>query len=368
MNRILALSLKELIAVWRDKKSRFILIVPPLLQLFVFAFAATLDVENVTLGVLNRDAGEQGFYLIERFRGSPTFSHVICLGAVEEIAPFMDMQKGAIVLSIDAEFSRRLDAGEKTAVQVILDGRKSNTAQVVAGYVGTIVNRFARDFAKEKSLFLEPIVLVSRNWFNPNLLYYWFTVPGLLALLTMLEAILITALSVARERELGTFDQLLVSPLSPQEILLGKTIPSIFIAMVEGTVILFTLGVIFQIPVHGSIPLLYLAMFCFVTGTTGIGLLISSFCATQQQAILGAFLFITPAILLSGFATPIENMPDWLQVATYLNPVRYFLYIARGVCLRGIPPSVILQHTWPLALMAVCILTLASRCFRRRLF
>ncbi len=364
MNRILALAWKELIAVWRDRKSRFILIVPPLLQLFIFAFAATLDVENVTLGILNRDAGEQGFYLVERFRGSPTFTHLVHLGAVEEIAPFIDNQRGSVVLSIDEEFSKKLDAKEKASLQIILDGRKSNSAQVVLGYIGTIVHCFMHDFSREPAF----IELVPRNWFNPNLLYYWFTVPGLLAVLTMLEAILITALSVARERELGTFDQLLVSPLRPGEILLGKTIPSIVIGMIEGTVILLALSVVFRIPIHGSIVLLYCAMFFFVAGTTGIGLLISSFCATQQQAILGAFLFITPAILLSGFATPIENMPEWLQMATYLNPVRYFLYIARGVCLRGIPPSVILQHTWPLALMAIFLLAAASRFFRRRFF
>lgn len=366
MNRIIALIIKELISLWRDKKTRFILIFPPLWQLFVFSFAATLDVKNVTIGILNRDHGEMGFELVQRFKGSPIFTHVILLEAVPSIAPFINEQVGPAVLSIDEEFSRKLDANLSPSLQLILDGRKSNTSQIVAGYVATIINEFAREMARKEKLPVQPIEIVPRNWFNPNLLYNWFTIPGLLAVLTMVEALLITGLSVARERELGTFDQLLVSPLSPSEILIGKTIPAIIVGLLEGLILIASICLLFHIPFEGSFLLLLFSMLIFVTAITGVGLFISSLCSTQQQAILGSFVFLTPAILLSGFATPIENMPSWLQHVTYINPARYFMYISRGIFLKDLPASTTLHHLWPLALIALFNLTAAARFFRRR--
>lgn len=366
LNRIYALIRKELIAVWRDKKTRFILFFPPTVQLFIFAFAATLDVKHISIGILNRDNGEKGFELVQRFRGSPIFSHIFELSSIEELSSFINYQRGLIALSIDETFSRNLDAGKPTNIQVILDGRKSNTAQIIAGYTATIVQQFSEDLAKQEFIQIYQPQLIPRNWFNSNLLYYWFTVPGLLAILTTVEALLITGLSVARERELGTFDQLLVSPLTPAEILIGKTIPSIIIGLAEGTILVLAILLIFQIPLTGSVLFLYLSMLVYITSITGAGLFISSLCATQQQAILGAFIFLTPAILLSGFATPIENMPVWLQYATYINPVRYFMYISRGIFLKALPASAILNNTWPLVLIAIGNLTTAAWFFRRR--
>lgn len=366
MNRILALIRKELLSVWRDKKSRFILIFPPLWQLFVFSFAATLDVKNITIGILNRDSGEKGFELVQRFHGSRYFTKVILLDAVESIAPFIDEQRGPVVLSIDEEFSRKLDARQTPPLQVILDGRKSNTSQIVAGYVNTIVDQFAKEVAFKDNIPTEPIRLVPRNWFNPNLLYPWFTVPGLLAILTMVEAILITGLSVARERELGTFDQLLVSPLTPSEILIGKTVPAILIGMAEGLLLILAILLVFRIPFEGSFLLLLLSMFIYITAITGVGLFISSLCSTQQQAILGSFVFLTPAVLLSGFATPVENMPVWLQYTTYLNPTRYFMYLCRGLFLKDLAAHTVFMNIWPLCLIAIFNLTAAARFFRRR--
>ncbi len=357
MTRILALIYKEFIAIWQDKKSRFILLFPPSIQLLVFAFAATLDVNNVSIGILNRDNGEQSIELIRRFRGSPTFTHIEHLGGVEQIAPFIDHQKGLFVLSIDENFSRLIEANKTASVQLILDGRKVNASQIAAGYAAEIIDKFSN---------APKIEFIERNWFNPNLLYYWFTVPGLLAILTLVETLMMTGLSIARERELGTFDQLLVSPLNPSEILIGKTIPSILIGIGEGTVIVLASIFAFQIPFYGSFLLLYLGMFFFTLAITGIGLFISSLCATQQQALLGTFLFVTPAILLSGYATPIENMPLWLQNASYLNPTRYFLFISRGSFLKAVPMQEIFNHIWPLALMALCTLTAAVGIFRAR--
>lgn len=365
--RIVALIIKEIHSIWRDKKSRMVLVIPPLMQLFIFAFAATLDVKNVTLGILNRDHGEQSIELLQRFHGSPTFAHLIYLKSIEEITPFIDQQKGAGVLSIDEQFSRLLDAHQSADIQLILDGRKSNSTQIIGGYVADIVQQFNIDFSNKNGIQLRTTELIPRYWFNPNLLYYWFNVPSLCGILTMVEALILTALSVARERELGTFDQLLVSPAGPGEILIGKTVPSVIISMIEGSVILFVAVFIFRIPFTGSLALLYLSMFVFVCCIVGVGLFISSLCSTQQQAILGSSLFMTPSILLSGFATPIENMPSWLQPFTLLIPLRYFLVIVKGIFLKAMPWPIIWGNLWPMAVIALLTLTGAGWFFRRRL-
>ena len=367
MGRILALIRKEFLAIWKDKKSRFVLIMPPLFQLLIFASAATLDVKNVSMAILNRDNGEKGFLLGEKFYGSPIFRHITYLKSIEEIAPYIVEQKGVLVVSIDELFSRKLDAGEKAEVQLIFDGRKSNTSQIVAGYAQTIIDQFGTEVAKREEVFQQPIRLVPRYWFNPNQLYEWFTVPGLLGILILVEAVILSALSLAREKEMGNFDQLLVSPLLPSEILIGKSIPAMIIAMVEGSIILFAGIFFFQIPFTGSFLILYLSMFVFVCSIIGIGLFLSSICSTQQQAILGAFVLLSPSTLLSGFATPIQNMPDWTQMITYIIPLRYFLIISRGCFLKDLPLSVIFNNIWPMALIALFTLSFAAFFFRRRL-
>ncbi len=259
-NRILALIHKEILAVWRDKKSRSMLIVPPLLQLLIFAYAATLDVKNVPIGILNRDYGAESYELLQRFHGSPTFNRIIYLHSVDEITSMIDNQEVAMVIHIDEQFSRNLRANKNADVQLILDGRKSNTTQVVQGYAASIINTFSQDFASRVSIKEQNTQLFPRNWFNPNLLYYWFNVPNLSGVLTMLIGLTVTALSVARERELGTYDQLLVSPLRPSEILIGKMVPALFIGVAEGTVIISAAVFVFGIPFIGSLPLLYLSI------------------------------------------------------------------------------------------------------------
>lgn len=365
--RIWALLIKEFLAVLQDKRSRMVLIIPPILQLFVFAWAATLDVKNVPIGVLNRDNGEQAIELLQRFGGSPVFSEIFYLNSTEEIAPFIDNQKGVMVIFIDDQFSRNLDSNKPTDIQLILDGRKSNTAQILLGYSSSIIHQFNIDLSAKAGIRLEKSELVQRNWFNPNLLYYWYNVPCLCAILSMLTSLSVTALSVARERELGTFDQLLVSPMLPIEILIGKVLPAIVIGMVEGSFIIFAAIFIFNIPFTGSFLLLYFSMFIFVSSIVGVGLFISSLCYTQQQAILGTFLFTSPAISLSGFATPIENMPVWLQYATQIIPLRYFLIIVKGSFLKAIPDHVVLTNVWQMTIIAIVTLSAATWFFRKRL-
>ncbi|MBA2726666.1 MAG: ABC transporter permease [Parachlamydiaceae bacterium] len=367
INRIIALIIKEFHAIWRDKKSRAVLIVPPIIQLFIFAFAATLEVKNVTIGVINRDSGRQSIELVERLQGTPMISHVVFLPTIESSKDFIDNQRGIGVISIDSQFSKNLLTQRVANVQLLLDGRKSNASQIFAGYVATIIGQYNLDYAMQAGIQLQPTELVPRNWFNPNLLYYWFNIPSLSGILTLLVALILTALSVARERELGTFDQLLVSPVSSVEILIGKLLPSIFISMLEGSFIIFAAVFIFNIPFTGSLVLLYLSMFLFVSCIVGVGLFISSLCKTQQQAILGSSLFMTPSIILSGFATPIENMPAWLQPFTYLVPLRYYLIIAKGIFLKEMPIDLVLSNLWPLAIIAVLTLWAATWFFHHKL-
>jgi len=366
-SRLWALIIKEFLAVWRDKKSRMVLIMPPLVQLIVFAMAATLDVENVSIGILNRDNGKQGYELVQLFRGAPTFTHITYLNSVEEIEPYIDNQKGLMVVSLDEQFSRNIEANKEASVQLILDGRKSNATQIVAGYASTIVRRFNENFTKKNEIPQQNAALITRNWYNPNLIYPWYNIPCLCGVLTMLEALIITALSVARERELGTFDQLLVSPLSPLEILIGKSIPAIVISMLAGSLIVFVGVHVYGIPFTGSLLTLYASMFVFVCSIVGIGLFISAISSTQQQAILGSFVFMSPSVSLSGFATPVENMPGWLQPWTNLIPLRHFLVVTKGVFLKAMPFEMVMENTWPLALIAVFTLSAAAWFFRHRL-
>ena len=365
--RILTLIHKEILAVWRDKKSRMVLVVPPFTQLLIFSFAATLDVQNVSIGILNQDNGKPAYELTQRFVGSPTFTHITYLNSPSEVAPYLENQHGTMVVWLDQQFSRNLLANKRAQVQLILDGRKSNTSQIVNGYANQIVDQFNREFTKNNQIPQQNTRLVTRHWFNPNLIYIWFVVPSLTGILTMLVSLVVTALSVARERELGTFDQLLVSPMSPLEILIGKTIPAIIIGMVEGTLIIAAAIFLFGIPFTGNLAYLYMNMFVFICCVVGVGLFISSLCSTQQQAILGTFIFMSPAVALSGFATPIETMPPWLQTLTYLNPLKYFLIVARGTFLKEMPFDIVLQNTWPLAIIAVFTLSGAAWFFRRGL-
>jgi ABC-2 type transport system permease protein len=365
--RIWALLVKEILAVWNDKKSRMLLIVPPILQLVIFAWAATLDVKNVPIGVLSKDHGEQSIELLQRFHGSPIFTEIVYLKDDSEVEPFIDNQRGLMVIHIDEQFSRNLDSHKVADVQFLLDGRRSNTTQILLGYALQIVEQFNQDRSLRIAAQPRLTQIVPRNWFNPNLLYYWYNVPCLCAILCLTTSLAVTSLSVSRERELGTFDQLLVSPMVPLEILIGKALPAILIGMAEGSLILFVAIYIFHVPFTGSLLVLYLSMFIFVSSIVGIGLFISSLCSTQQQAILGSFLFTSPAISLSGFATPIENMPIWLQYITAISPLRYFLIIVKGLFLKGLPFDVVMHNLWQMGLIAILTLSAAMWLFRKRI-
>ncbi len=365
--RVHTLVLKELLAVWSDPRSRVVLIVPPIVQMLVFSFAATQEIKNVRLAVLNRDWGTASRDLIEGFEGSPYFSEVRHLRAESEIAQAIDSRSVLMVLHIQSDFSRRVASGGPAAVQLILDGRRSNGAQLVAGYASAIIERYNAELALVERGHRPPSAVVARTWFNPNHEGTWHSVPALVAILTTVMGFVVTALSVARERELGTFEQLLVSPLSPLEIILGKTLPALVIGIGEASGMVLVGVFVFRVPFHGSIALFYLSLVVYLLAVIGAGLFISSLVKTQQHAILGAFVFIQPAVLLSGVASHIENMPDWLQWITLANPIRYFMVIVKGLFLKDIPTAVVLRNLWPMAIIAVVTLSAATWLFRKRM-
>ncbi|MFN3745001.1 MAG: ABC transporter permease [Hyphomicrobiaceae bacterium] len=365
--RLKALIVKELLAVLRDPKGRAILIGPPIIQLVVFAYAATLEVRNVDVVVLNRDGGRWGHELVQRIDGAPTFRRITHAQSEAVLHEAIDRQAAIAAVHIGPTFSRDIEAGRAADLQVILDGRRSNAAQIVGGYLNQIVAGVAADTPAGKRAASSGVSVVARNWFNANLIYQWFMVPNLVASIALLIGLVVTALSIARERELGTFDQLMVSPLRTHEILIGKLAAPMIIGLFHISIYILAAVFVFGVPLRGSLTLLYGSAIFYLGSVVGLGLFISALSKTQQQAILGAFLFLVPAMLLSGFATPIENMPDWLQPLTLINPLRYFLVIVRGVFLKDLPLSEVVLNTLPLAIIAVFTLSAAAWLFRHRL-
>ncbi len=366
--RILALMVKEFLTVLKDKRSRVVIIVPPLIQLMVFGYAASFDLKHVPFAVFDEDRGSAARELVAAFRGSPDFVEVARLAQDRDIAPVIDSKQALMVIRIGPRFGADLLAGRAAALQILVDGRNSNTAQLGVNYARTIVQRFNAQWAERHGGGTPPAQIEMRAWFNPNLESRWFFIPGIVGLLTLLVTMLVTALSIAREREQGTFDQLLVTPLRPGEILLGKALPSFLIGLAEATLIILVAVFWFGVPLLGSLLTLYTGVALFLLSAIGLGLMISSLALTQQQGLLGAFFFMVPAIILSGFATPIANMPPIVQDLTLLNPMRYFLVILRGVFLEGTPFGLLLHQFFAMAAIGTVALAIAAWLFRHRMY
>ena len=361
MSQLLALIKKEFLAIWSDKKSRIIIIVPPMLQLILFSFAVTLEVKNISIGILDRDNSTQSTELIRTLKLSNTFTHVYKLSSEKELTSFIDAQKVLATIYIPQNFAQKINSKENSSIQIIGDGRKSNTAQISEAYIQMALSKIFEGSQVTSNTF------INRNWYNPNLDNFWWILPNLMGSLSMIVALLLTSLSVARERELGTFEQTLVSPLSPTVLIVGKTIPPLIISTIEATVIFFAATQFFGVPFVGSIFILYAGLVSFLFSIVGIGLFISSISSTQQQGILGAFVLVVPYILMSGFATPVENMPSWLIPITDFVSLKYFLILLKGVFLKDISLDVAQGLIIPMLLLGFSSLFLASWMFRKKI-
>jgi ABC-2 type transport system permease protein len=366
IRRIMILCRKELIAILKDPRSRVILILPSIMQSLIFGYAATYDLNDVPYAVLDQDRSAASRDLIKEFEGG-VFRPVAQLQSPRQIAAVINHKDALLVLHIGQDFERRLSAGQTGVVQIVVDARNSNTAGTASGYVRAVVERFNEKWLQAHGGAAPAIRLESRAWYNPNLETRWNMIPSLIAALSMLQTLMLTALSVAREREQGTFDQLLVTPLRPSEIMAGKALPSVFIGLMQATVIMLVALLWFHIPLEGSLVTLYTGLIVFTVASVGIGLAISAFSANMQQAMLYTFVLLMPLMLLSGLTSPISNMPRPMQYVTLVNPLRYAIEMVQRVYLEGVGLAWILNDLWPLALIALVTLPSAAWLFRHRL-
>lgn len=359
--------IKEFFSIWRDEKSRYLIILPPILQLVIFAHAATMEVRNLNMAILDNNNTLQSRSLIKKFENSIWFKKILLVQNEKQIEELVKTQKIQMALEIDSEFSKNFLKNKQTNVLIITDGRQTNIAAIASGYATQIITDFENEQKPQKYKSKPRIKVESRNWFNPNLTFIWYTVISMVAIIGSVSTLVLTSLSVARERELGTFDQLKVSPLSAFEIMVGKTVPALLISVLITSFMGFCAIFFYKIPFTGSIYLFYLSTLIFILSISGIGLFISSICKTQQQAILGAFTFQMPAILMSGYVSPIEDMPKFCQDITLLDPIRFYLIIMKGLFLKAMPASQVFYNLIPLLMISLLTLSVASWMFKRNL-
>lgn len=360
LTRLWWLIRKELQALLGNTQGRFLLIMPVLLQTALFPFAATLEVTGNTLAIYDQDGGAQSRELIERLTHMPAFTTVMPVAGEAGMTEAITGQQALIGLIIPQDFSRRLARGEQARLQLIIDGRRSNGGQVAAGYINEVIARWQ---SEGKGL---PTLTV-RHLYNPNIEFSWHILPSLVAIITTIGCLIVTALSVAREREEGTFDQLLVSPLTAGWIMAGKAVPGILVAVGQGTIVALAARFLYQVPFGGSTTLLMAGMVCYGLALAGIGLFVSSLCSTQQQAFLGVFSFMVPAVILSGYVSPIENMPQLFQWLAAVDPLSHFILLLKGVFLKDLGWSAAWPLLWPLLAIAGVTLSLALAMFRRHI-
>ena len=373
--RLKQMLIKEVIQVFRDKRTRFVLFAPPIIQMLVFGYAATFEIYHVPTVVLDLDHSQESRELLSRFSSSPYFDVQHQLTDQRQIADSIDRGKATVAIQLRAGFAENLRSGQTAPVQVVVDGTNSNTALIALGYINQIVARFARDYQQDRMdrtapqlvSLLPQVQIEPRPWYNEDLRSRWFFVPGVIGSLTLVLVTTLTAFAVVREREIGTLEQIMVTPIRPSEFILGKTLPFFLIGLLDVSLIA-TVGTLwFQVPFRGNILVLLAGAVLFLLCMLGVGLLISTVSSTQQQAMVTSFFFIMPAVTFSGFGFPISTMPQWLQYLTYASPLRYFLVVLRGTYLKGVGLDILWPQMLAMAGMGLGLLTIAVLRFRKAL-
>ena len=373
--RIIPIVVKEFIELKRDKWAWFRLIVPTLVQMFLFGYAATYEVHHVSTALLDFDHSQESRELISRFTSNGRFDVVKVAGSQREISDAINTSDATVAIVIHAGFAQLLRTGQSAPLQLIVDGTNSNTALIALGYVGTIAQGFAQDYAADlaertqgvQGMRQVKVTLEQRPWFNPDLNGRWFFVPGVMGTLTLVMIVNLTAFAVVREREVGTLEQIMVSPIRPAEFILGKTVPFFLIGLGEVALVVAVGLLWFRVPFVGNPFVLLLGTALFLLSTLALGLLISTVCSTQQQAFATNFFVLNPFFILSGFSFPIASMPQVLQWFTYLNPLRYYLIVIRGTFLKGVGVGVLWPEFLAMAMIAAALLTLSILRFRKSL-
>ncbi|MDA8084667.1 MAG: ABC transporter permease [Nitrospiraceae bacterium] len=368
LSRIRHVVIKEFIQLFRDRRMKAIVFVIPVIQLMVFGYAVTTDVTDISLAVFDLDKSAESRELFRRMESSGYFTVRYFAGSPEETQDLLDRGLVTVALQVNRGFSEAIRKGRPAEVQVLLDGTDSNTAQVAMDYAGRIIRKYGRDLAPQAAEQGQPrVALATRAWYNPELLSRNYNVPGVIAFVIMLTCLLLTSMAIVREREIGTMEQLMVTPIRPLELMLGKTIPFALIGFFDMIMITAAAILKFDIPIRGSFPLLCAATAIYLLSVLGMGLFISTVSRTQQQALMATFLLYIPAVLLSGFMFPINNMPHVIQYFTYLNPLRYFLVIVRGIFLKGNGVDILWPQMAALLLIGLGVMAVSSLRFRKRL-
>ncbi len=372
LERVKRMLVKEFIHIFRDPKMKGVIFLMPIIQAMVFGYAVTTDVKHVATAVFDLDNSAASRELIARFVKSGYFDVVAHVQNEAQVRELLDSGKVRAVLRLNKGFDQELRAGRKVHLQVLLDGTDSNTAGIVLEYSARIAAEMSQTIlvtriSRLKGVFRPPggVDIQTRAWFNENLESRNFYVPGVIAILVMLITLMLTSMAVVREKEIGTMEQILVTPITPPEFILGKTVPFALIGFVDVLVITVIAVFWFEVPIRGNLFLLFLATALYLMTTLGIGLFISTISQTQQQAMMSTFFFYLPAVLLSGFMFPIANMPELIQWLTYLNPLRYFLIIIRGIFLKGVGLSVLWPQLLALTIMGLLTLRAASGRFHK---
>ncbi len=372
LQRLWYMMMKEFRQVWRDRRLRIFLFLPPLFQIVVYGYATNFDLKEIPTAIFDEDHSSESQDLIDRFSSSEYFSLRAYIDSETQLRSLIDHSAVTLALHFPPDFSARIKAGRTASLQLIIDATDSNAALIVAKYASLILQDYAQQLLRQRyhhaarGGLQPPVVLVPRAWFNPNLISQIAFVPGVIAIVVMLVGLMLTALAVVREKELGTLEQVLVTPIKPYEFLLGKTVPFILIAL--GDVVLVTLFAIFwfDLPFRGSSLVLLIGTLAFLFSAVGMGLLVSTVSSTQQQALMGGTFLLTPAILLSGLIFPIANMPKIFQYITYANPLQYFMTVVQGIFLKGVG----LADLWPemasMSALGLAMLALSVFRFRRR--
>jgi ABC-2 type transport system permease protein len=367
LRRIANMCHKEFLAVVKDPKTRAILFVPALVQSMLFGYAATFDLTDAPYVLLDQSHSAASTELIAKLEGSGVLRRVATLVNQEGMARAIETHQAMLAVQIGPRFEHQLNAGLAAPVQLILDGRNSNTAGSAARFVSQVVATYNRDWRIRHGGSGPALSVETRAWYNPNLETRWNMLPGMVAALSMLQTLLLSALSVAREREQGSFDQLLVTPMSPLEIMAGKALAPVLIGLAQSTIILLVTALWFKVPLAGSLLTLYAGLVLFTIASVGIGLSISAVSLNMQQAMLYTFVLIMPLMLLSGLTTPVRNMPQLLQTLTMANPLRFAIDLVQRVYLEGVGLRVVAHDLLPLVIIAAFTLPLAAWLFRNRL-
>lgn len=363
LNYLLVLVKKEFLIIFSDPANRAILFVPALLQALLYGYAGTYNVNHVDYAVLDQSKGQVSHQLLAHLDGSGIFKRTATLDNNTQIQQVIDERTALAIITIPADFEDKLNQGQASPIQVILDGRNSSTAGMAGAYISSVVGQVNQQHLGTGAA----LNVETRTWYNPNLESRWGIMPSLIAALSMIQTLLLSSLSVAREREQGTFDQLLVTPYTPIHIMIGKALPPIFVGLMQSTIILLIIMFWFKIPMNGSLGLLYFGLLGFNIATVGVGLSISAISLNMQQAMLFTFFLIMPLMLLSGLLTPVQNMPYLLEMGTYANPLRFGIDLVQRVYLEGATFQQVKGDFIPMLVLAVVTLPLAAWLFRNRL-